>query len=105
MNYLGIACVLAGVPPGFEQGQSASPLDEVVVTAKSLEEELPQQLSQYGTHLDTISAAKIQNGGYIDVAGALGALAPGLYIPSKNGPFDYVPISPPGLPTPDILWL
>jgi vitamin B12 transporter len=105
INYLAIACVLAAVPPGFAQGQSASPLDEVVVTAKSLEEELPQQLSQYGTHLDTISAAKIQNGGYIDVAGALEALAPGLYITSKNGPFDYVQISLQGSRTPDVLWL
>jgi vitamin B12 transporter len=96
---------LAAVPPGFAQGQSASPLDEVVVTAKSLEEELPQQLAQYGTHLDTISAAKIQNGGYIDVAGALEALAPGLYITSKNGPFDYVQISLQGSRTPDVLWL
>src|SRR5258708_29419531 len=104
INYLAIACVLAAVPTGFAQGQSASPLDEVVVTAKSLEEELPQQLSQYGTHLDTISAAKIQNGGYIDVAGALEALAPGLYITSENGPFDYVQSSLQGSRTPGVLW-
>ncbi len=105
INCFALAGVLAAVPPGFAQGQSASPLDEVVVTAKSLEEELPQQLSQYGTHLDTISAAKIQNGGYIDVAGALEALAPGLYVSSKNGPFDYVQISLQGSRTPDVLWL
>jgi hypothetical protein len=48
------------------------------VTAKTLGEELPQQLSQYGAHLDVVSAAQIQNGGYIDVAAALQALAPGL---------------------------
>ena len=66
---------------------------------------MPQQLSQYGTHLDTITAAKIQNGGYLDVAGALEALAPGLYISSKNGPFDYVQISLQGSRTPDVLWL
>jgi vitamin B12 transporter len=105
INYFALAGVFAAVPPGFGQGQSRSPLDEVVVTAKSLEEELSQQLSQYGTHLDTISAAKIQNGGYIDVAGALEALAPGLYVSSKNGPFDYVQISLQGSRTPDVLWL
>ena len=43
---------------------------------------MPQQLSQYGTHLDVISAAQIQDGGYIGVASALEALAPGLYVSS-----------------------
>src|SRR5580698_3602748 len=85
--------------------QTAASLDEIVVTAKSLEENLPQQLSQYGTHVDTISAAQIQNGGYIDVASALEALAPGLYVSSRNGPFDYVHISLQGSRTEDVLWL
>ena len=49
INYFAIACVLAAVPPGFAHEQSASPLDEVVVTAKSLEEELPQQHSTVRT--------------------------------------------------------
>jgi outer membrane cobalamin receptor len=93
---------------GFEsvaQAQSASSLDEVVVTAKSLEDELPQQLSLYGTRVDTISAAQIKNGGYLDVAGALEALSPGLYISPRNGPFDYVQISLQGSRTTDVLWL
>jgi outer membrane cobalamin receptor len=100
-----IAGVLAATNPAVTQAQSASALDEIVVTAKSLEENLPQQLSQYGTHLDTISASQIQDGGYIDVASALEALAPGLYISSKNGPFDYVQISLQGSRTEDVLWL
>jgi outer membrane cobalamin receptor len=87
------------------QAQTASSLDEVVVTAKSLEDDLPQQLSRYGTRVDIISAAKIQNGGYLDVAGALQALAPGLYISPKSGPFDYVQISLQGSRTEDVLWL
>jgi hypothetical protein len=33
--------------PFAVQAQTPASLDEVVVTAKSLEEELPQQLSQY----------------------------------------------------------
>jgi len=85
--------------------QSDSSLDEVVVTAKSLEEELPQQLAQYGIHVDIITAAQIKDGGYIDVASALEALAPALYISSKNGPFDYVQISLQGSRTEDVLWL
>jgi hypothetical protein len=87
------ACGWAAICAPFAHAQTASSLDEVIVTAKSLEDELPQQLSAYGTRVDTISAAKIQNGGYLDVAGALEALAPGLYISPRNGPFDYVQIS------------
>src|SRR3984957_10746326 len=97
--------VFAAAMPTVSEAQAASSLDEIVVTAKSLEENLPQQLSQYGTHLDTISAAQIQDGGYIDVASALEALAPGLYVSSRNGPFDYVHISMQGSRTEDVLWL
>jgi outer membrane cobalamin receptor len=100
-----IAGVMVSTISAVTQAQSTSSLDEIVVTAKSLEENLPQQLSQYGTHLDTISAAQIQDGGYIDVASALEALAPGLYISSINGPFDYVHISLQGSRTEDVLWL
>ena len=105
MKWFAVTYIVAAGIPCFAQSQSTSPLDEIVVTAKSLEENLPQQLSQYGTHLDTISAAQIQNGGYIDVASALEALAPGLYVSSRNGPFDYVQISLQGSRTEDVLWL
>jgi outer membrane cobalamin receptor len=90
----------------MNRGRAETPsLDEVVVTAKSLEDDLPQQLAKYGTRIDIISAAEIQNGGYLDVAGALQALSPGLYISAKNGPFDYVQISLQGSRTSDVLWL
>jgi outer membrane cobalamin receptor len=104
MKYIAAAYLLAAAP-GFAQGGSASLLDEIVVTAKSLEENLPQQLSQYGTRVVVTTAAQIQNGGYIDVASALQALTPGLYISSINGPFDYVRISLQGSRTEDVLWL
>jgi outer membrane cobalamin receptor len=92
--------------PGTQsQGSAASQLQEVVVLGKSLEDELPQQLAQYGTLVNTVSAGQIQNGGYIDLASALEDLAPGLYITSKNGPFDYVQISLQGSRTEDVLWL
>src|ERR1700720_3722610 len=100
-----VACVWAALNAGYSQAETTSALDEVVVTAKSLEDDLPQQLSKYGTRVDTISAARIQNGGYLDVAGALEALSPGLYISPKNGPFDYVQISLQGSRTTDVLWL
>jgi outer membrane cobalamin receptor len=99
------ACGLIAASIGSAQAQIDSSLDEVTVTAKRLEEEIPQQLAQYGTHLDVITAAQIKNGGYIDVASALEALAPALYISSKNGPFDYVQVSLQGSRTEDVLWL
>jgi outer membrane cobalamin receptor len=70
-KWFAVACILAAGIPCFAQSQTTSPLDEIVVTAKSLEENLPQELSQYGTHLDVVTASQIQNGGYIDVASAL----------------------------------
>src|ERR1700678_3050796 len=99
------ACGLIAASIGSAQAQSDSALDEVTVTATRLEEEIPQQLAQYGTHLDVITAAQIKNGGYIDVASALEALAPALYISSQNGPFDYVQVSLQGSRTEDVLWL
>ncbi len=84
--------------------QSSAPLQEVVVTA-SLEQEIPQQLATYGTHIDIVTAEQIQTGGFIDVSQALEALTPGVYIASGNGPFDYVQISLQGSRTEDVLWL
>jgi outer membrane cobalamin receptor len=83
----------------------ATELEQVTVTAQRLEEELPQELAKYGTRLDIITAAQMKNGGFVDVAGALQTLAPGLFISPKNGPFDYVHASFQGSTTGDILWL
>ncbi len=83
----------------------APQLEEVLVTGQSLEDDLPQQLSQYGTRVDTVTTVQLQNGGFIDVASALEQLTPGLYISSNNGPFDYVQISLQGSRTEDVLWL
>jgi outer membrane cobalamin receptor len=78
---------------------------EVLVTAKRLEQTLPQQLAQYGTRVNVISAQEVRNGSYVDVAQTLQALAPGLFILPKNGPFDYADISLLGSRTDDVLWL
>jgi outer membrane cobalamin receptor len=80
-------------------------LEEITVSSKRLEEEIPQELAKYGTRVDTITTTQITDGGYTDVAQALGALAPGLYLNAKNGPFDYVDASFQGSRTEDILWL
>jgi outer membrane cobalamin receptor len=89
--YISIACGLGvgWTTPALSQTDSS--LEEIVVTARSLEEELPQQLSQYGTHVDVVSAAQIQNAG--------------LYVSPNSGPFDYVQISLQGSRTEDVLWM
>jgi vitamin B12 transporter len=79
-------------------------VERVLVTGR-LEEMLPQQLSQYGTRVDIVTAVEIQNGGYLDVTQALQNFVPGLYIAPKNGPFDYVDVSLQGSRTQDVLWL
>ena len=83
----------------------AGNLDEVVVTAHRLEENLPKELAEYGNRLNTIAVEDIRAGGYADVAQGLQALAPGLYVQPKNGPFDYADISLLGSRTDDVLWL
>jgi outer membrane cobalamin receptor len=103
--YAAVTISAAAIFENAVQAQSDPSLDEIVVTAKSLEDELPQQLSHYGTRVDVIFAADIKNGGYLDVAGALEALSPGLYISPQNGPFDYVQISLQGSRKTDVLWL
>jgi outer membrane cobalamin receptor len=84
---------------------TSTDLNEVTVTARRLEETLPDSLAQYGTRLDVITRQEVVNGGYLDVAGSLRALTPGLYIQPKNGPFDYADISLLGSRTDDVLWL
>lgn len=84
--------------------QSAT-VSEVQVTARTLETTLPEQLVQTGVKVDVIAKPAIINGGYLDVATALQALAPSLFVLPKNGPFDYVDLSLMGSRTQDILWM
>jgi outer membrane cobalamin receptor len=101
---------LSTVGPAFGEEQtsqqaSGQSIEEITISANHLEEEIPQELAEYGTRVDTITAEQIQAGGYVDVAEALENLAPGLYLSPKNGPFDYVDASFQGSQTGDILWL
>lgn len=80
-------------------------LTEVIVSAHRLEEALPEVIEEYGARLTTITVEDVRKGGYQDVAQSLQALAPGLYVQSKNGPFDYADISLLGSRTQDVLWL
>jgi vitamin B12 transporter len=80
-------------------------VESVGVVAPRLEEELPQIIESSGVRSTTITAAEIQNGGFYDVAQALQALVPGLFLTPRSGPFDYVTASLQGSRTNEILWL
>jgi vitamin B12 transporter len=88
-----------------QAGEEAGNIDEVVVTAHRLEENLPTELAEYGNRLTTVSVEAYRNGGYVDIAQGLQAIGPGLYVQPKNGPFDYADISLLGSRTDDVLWL
>jgi vitamin B12 transporter len=83
----------------------AGVVESVGVVAPKLEEELPQIIERTGVRAQVITGAQIQNGGYYDVAQALQALVPGLFLTPKAGPFDYVTASLQGSRTNEILWL
>jgi outer membrane cobalamin receptor len=104
MFLIGGLSVLAGSAFAVEATDSGE-VESVLVTAKRLEETLPEQLSRIGMRLDVVTQEDIKMGGYLDVAEALDAKVPGLSILSKNGPFDYVDISLLGSRTQDVLWL
>jgi outer membrane cobalamin receptor len=96
-----VFCVMESV----RAEEPAASLEEVVISGHQLEQSLPQQLEQYGSRLDVISDQSIRNSAYLDASQALQSLAPGLFIQSKNGPFDYADISLLGSRTQDVLWL
>lgn len=86
------------------QGMAAEAGDDtIVVTGKSLEETLPQELSRYGHDLTIVSAKQIKDSAALDVARALEAV-PGLFIRSGSGPFSYVDVALQGSRTQDVLW-
>lgn len=93
----------ASVPPASVPPSETPAV--VQVHGNRLEESLPKELKGYGTRVVTIDRQQIQNAGQPDVATSLEALAPGLYITPKNGPFDYVDVSLQGSSTADVLWL
>lgn len=80
-------------------------LESVVISAQHIEETLPEQLAQYGTRVTTVDREAVRNGTYLDVSQTLQALTPGLFIQTKNGPFDYANISLLGSRTEDVLFL
>jgi len=76
---------------------------DIVVTGRSLEETLPQELARYGSDIAIITDTQVRDYGVVDVASALESV-PGLYIKAGSGPFSYVDVSLQGSRTQDVLW-
>jgi hypothetical protein len=91
---------ICAIPPAW--AEPTGDLQEVTVTARQLEETLPQNLAQFGARLDVTTRAQIVNGGYADVAESL---MPAFYIQPQNGPVDYADIALLGSRNVDVLWL
>lgn len=79
--------------------------DAIVVLADRLEESTPEELAQYGSRLEIVEGEDIDRGGFVDVAGALQSLVPGLYVSPKSGAFDYVNVSLTGSRSSEVLFL
>ncbi|NQE60623.1 TonB-dependent siderophore receptor [Caulobacter sp. RHG1] len=87
-----------------EQIPASTEVDGIQITARSLEETLPLELSRYGSDVAIITARQVKDGGFVDTVQALQTLTPGLYIAPGAGPFSYVDLSLQGSRTQDVLW-
>jgi vitamin B12 transporter len=85
--------------------QDSGPIDTIEVRGQRLESDIPRLLAQTGTQVDIIGQQSIKDGSYLDISQALTFQAPGLYVASQHGPFDYVDASLLGSRTSDVLWL
>jgi vitamin B12 transporter len=69
------------------QEDPVTALEGVQVTARNLEDTLPEQLAKTGVKVAVIPGPAIRNGNYSDAATALQMLAPGMFVLPENGPF------------------
>lgn len=90
---------------GVALAQTPQGLEEIVVTARSIEETLAVELAAYGHDVEMIDADRINGAGYVDVSSALQFEVPGLFVSPGSGAFDYVDVSLQGSRTGDVLWL
>lgn len=99
------AAVFALMISGPALSESADELEEVQVTARSIEDTIPLDLARYGNRLEILEDEEIELKGYTEVSQALQMLVPGLHVRPKNGAFDYVDVSLQGSRREEILWL
>ncbi|HVY90918.1 MAG TPA: TonB-dependent receptor [Hyphomonadaceae bacterium] len=101
MSAIAMIALAAAASPALAQ---ATDRDTVQIWGH-LEETQAEDIADYGSQLEVITAEQIKNGGYEDASQALQNLVPGLYVAPKNGPFDYVNASLLGGRRVDIIWL
>lgn len=89
----------------FAQETGQDRLEEILVTARSIEETLPVELARYGHDVEYVGADRVRAAGYVDVSTALQFEVPGLFVSPGSGPFDYVDVSLQGSRPGDVLWL
>jgi vitamin B12 transporter len=109
MILLGASALSAAAAACAAHAQSPAPgatqVEAVQVTARNLEDTLPEQLAKTGVKVEIISGQQIRDGGYIDTASALQTLAAGVFILPENGPFSTTDVSVLGGRSQDVLWL
>lgn len=96
---------LASTASYAQHTSGKDPLEEILVTARSIEETLPVELARYGHDVEYVSADRVRAAGYVDVSTALQFEVPGLFVSPGSGPFDYVDVSLQGSRPGDVLWL
>jgi vitamin B12 transporter len=104
----GMAGALAAglATPAMAQADgTASGEEAIIVMGDRLEESQPRELARYGSRIEVVSGQAVDEGGYVDAAGALRNLVPGLFVTPKSGAFDYIQASLAGSRTSEVLFL
>ena len=97
------SALLAAAPAVAGEADADKP-EELIVTARSLEDTLAIQLGQYGQRLELLPLEDIRNGGFVDIPQALEFLVPGVTVTTQAGAFSYANISLQGSRNSDVLW-
>jgi len=103
-----VLAMALGLAPGLALQTplaAAQSVEEITVRGHSIEDTVPQDLRNYGSRLEIITAEQLERQSFTDVSQALQMLVPGLHIAPKNGPFDYFDASLQGSRAQEILWL
>lgn len=79
-------------------------LEEIIVTARSLEVSTPLELSRYGYDVEFVTSDQIKDAGLVDLPQAIEYIVPGAFVAAQFGPFSYNNISLQGSRPGDLLW-
>jgi outer membrane cobalamin receptor len=103
-SLFGALAASAGLAQSATTQPAPTPVEEVLITERSLEQTLPLELARYGADLEIITGQVINRHGFVDVAQALEMLVPGLHLTTQAGAFSYVNMQMQGSRPSDVLW-